>query len=91
VENRKTMSQSIRVAISLPAPVVKTVDALAGRRGESRSRFIASLLRRIASAKHDREISAEIDALFSDPNVRAEQRETADSFLSISAWCRETR
>lgn len=69
---------------------MKAVDALAGRCGESRSRFIVSLQRRIASAKRDHEISAEIDALFSDPNVRAEQRETAELFLSVSPCCRDT-
>jgi metal-responsive CopG/Arc/MetJ family transcriptional regulator len=83
------MSQSIRVGISLPLPVVKAVDDLAERRGESRSHFIAALLGRVASVKRDREISAEIDALFSDADVRAEQRETAELFLSASPWHRE--
>lgn len=80
------MSDSIRVAISLPPPVLKAVDELAERRGESRSSFIVSVLRRVASAKRDREIGVEIDALFSDPRVRAEQEETAELFLSVSPW-----
>jgi metal-responsive CopG/Arc/MetJ family transcriptional regulator len=85
------MGQTIRVAVSLPQPVAEAVDELAERRGESRSYFIASLLRRVASAKSDREISAEIDALFSDPAIAAEQKETAESFLRISPWHTEKR
>lgn len=80
------MRQTIRVAVSLPQPVVEAMDELAEQRGESRSHFIASLLCRVASTKRDREITAEIDALFSDPAIAAEQRETAESFLSISPW-----
>lgn len=85
------MRQRVRVALSLPQPVVEAVDELAERRGESRSHFIASLLHRVASAKRDRQISAEIDALFSDPAIRTEQRETAEAFLSISPWHSERR
>jgi metal-responsive CopG/Arc/MetJ family transcriptional regulator len=80
------MRQTIRVAVSLPQPVVEAMDELAEQRGESRSHFIASLLCRVASTKRDREITAEIDALFRDPAIAAEQRETAESFLSISPW-----
>jgi metal-responsive CopG/Arc/MetJ family transcriptional regulator len=80
---------SIRVAVSLPKPIANAVDQLAEQRGESRSRFIASLLARVASAKRDREIRAEIDALFASPTVRAEQRDTAEAFLGVSPWRRE--
>ena len=80
------MRQTIRVAVSLPQPVVEAMDELAEQRGESRSHFIAALLCRVASTKRDREITAEIDARFSDPAIAAEQRETAESFLSLSPW-----
>ena len=83
------MRHNIRVAVSLPQPVVSAVGALAEQRGESRSHFIATLLARVASAKRDREIRAEIDALFADPTVRAEQRDTAEAFLGASPWQRE--
>jgi metal-responsive CopG/Arc/MetJ family transcriptional regulator len=85
------MGHTLRVAVSLPETVVKAVDEIPEKRGESRSRFVASLLARIASAKRDREIAAEIDALFNDPAIRAEQRETAESFLRISPWEKEKR
>jgi len=85
------MRHNVRVAVSLPQPVVNTVDELAEQRGQSRSHFIASLLARVASAKRDREIRAEFDALFADPRVRAEQKDTAEAFLSVSPWQREKR
>jgi metal-responsive CopG/Arc/MetJ family transcriptional regulator len=78
-----------RVAISLPEPVLKTVDQLAARRGESRSRFIATLLSRVAGAKRDREITAQIDALLSDERIAVEQKRTADEFLRMSPWSKE--
>ena len=56
---------------------------------EIRNHFIASLLARVASAKRDREIRAEIDALFTDSEVCAEQRKTAEAFPSDSPWQRE--
>jgi len=85
------MRHNIRVAVSLPQAVVNAVDELAEERGQSRSHFIASLLGRVASAKRDREIRAEIDALFADPAVCAEQKDTAEAFLSVSPWQREKR
>ena len=85
------MRHNIRVAVLLPQPVVNAVDELAEQRGESRSHFIASLLARVASAKRDREIRAEIDALFADPTVRAEQKDTAEAFIRVSPWQREKR
>ena len=79
-----------RVAISLPEPVLKTVDRLAARRGESRSHLIATILSRVARAKRDREIMAQIDALFADETITMEQKRTADEFLRMSPWSKES-
>ena len=78
-----------RVAISLPEPVLKTVDRLAARRGESRSHLIATILSRVANAKRDREILAQIDTLFADETITVEQKRTADEFLRLSPWNKE--
>jgi metal-responsive CopG/Arc/MetJ family transcriptional regulator len=78
-----------RVAISLPEPVLKEVDQLAARRGESRSHLIATILSRVARAKRDREITAQIDTLFADETITAEQKQTADEFLRMSPWSKE--
>jgi metal-responsive CopG/Arc/MetJ family transcriptional regulator len=79
-----------RVAISLPEPVLKTVDRLAARRGESRSHLIATILSRVARAKQDREITAQIDTLFADETITVEQKRTADEFLRMSPWNKES-
>jgi metal-responsive CopG/Arc/MetJ family transcriptional regulator len=78
-----------RVAISLPEPVLKEVDQLAARRGESRSHLIATILSRVARAKRDREITTQINALFTDETIPVEQKRTADEFLRMSPWTRE--
>lgn len=78
-----------KIAISLPEPVLETVDRLATRRGESRSRVIATILSRVARAKRDRDITAQIDALLADKSITAEQKLTADEFLRMSPWPRE--
>jgi metal-responsive CopG/Arc/MetJ family transcriptional regulator len=78
-----------KIAISLPQPVLETVDRLAAQRGESRSRTIATILSRVARAKSDRDITARIDALFADETIRAEQKRTADAFSDIHPWTRE--
>ena len=78
-----------KVAISLPEPVLKTVDRLAARRGESRSHVIATILSRVARAKRDRDITMQIDALFADETITAEQKRMTDEFLRMSPWTRE--
>jgi metal-responsive CopG/Arc/MetJ family transcriptional regulator len=78
-----------KIAISLPEPVLKTVDRLAARRGESRSRVIATILSRVARAKQDRDITAQIDALFADESIVAEQKRTADELVRMSPWTKE--
>ena len=78
-----------KIAISLPEPVLDTVDELASRRGESRSRIIATILSRLARVKRERDITARIDALLSDESIAAEQKRTADEFLRMSPWRKE--
>ena len=78
-----------KVAISLPEPVLDTVDELASRRGESRSCVIATILSRLAHVKRERDITARIDALLSDESIAAEQKRTADEFLRMSPWRKE--
>jgi len=78
-----------KIAISLPEPVLDTVDRLAAQRGESRSRVIATILSRVTRAKRDRDITAQIDALFADETIVAEQKRTAEEFLRMSPWTPE--
>lgn len=69
-----------KFAISVPQEVMREVDRAAARRGISRSRFIGDVLRKVARARSDREITRRIDAVLSDPEVAAEQRSTARAF-----------
>jgi metal-responsive CopG/Arc/MetJ family transcriptional regulator len=75
-----------KIAISLPEVVLEQVDRLAASRGESRSHLIATVLDRVARAKHDRDVTTQIDALLADDRIAAEQKSTADEFLRMSPW-----
>jgi len=74
-----------KLAISLPEEVLERVDAAAARRGMSRSGFIASVLRRVAAAHSDAEVSKRVDELFADPSIAVEQRETAAAYRSAGS------
>lgn len=78
-----------KIAISLPETVLQTVDQLAARRHESRSHVIATILSRVARLKRNRDITAQINALFADETLLAQQKRTADKFLKASPWLRE--
>jgi Arc/MetJ-type ribon-helix-helix transcriptional regulator len=86
-EEERVMAMK-KIAISLPQPVLERVDRLAASRGESRSHLIATVLDRVARAKHDRDVTAQIDALLADQMIAAEQKATADEFLRMSPWPR---
>lgn len=75
-----------KIAISLPEPVLKRVDRLAASRGESRSHLIATVLDRVARAKRDHDIIAQVDKLFADETILSEQTNTSNQFLGISSW-----
>ncbi len=79
-----------KIAVSLPETVLATVDQLAEQRGESRSHLIATILERVARAKRDRDITAQIDALFADEVMGKEQKQTSEAFLRMSPWSKET-
>ena len=88
LEEKRTVAMK-KIAISLPQPVLRTVDQIAQHQRESRSHVIARILSRVARLKRDRDITAQIDALFSDGEIAAEQKRTADEFLRESSWPRE--
>lgn len=69
-----------KFAISVPEEVMKEVDRAAAARGVTRSRFISDVLRKAARARTDAEITRQLDELFSDESLAAEQREAAEAF-----------
>jgi hypothetical protein len=54
---------------------MRHVDRAARRRGMTR--IVSHVLARVAEARTDAEISRRVDALFRDPEVAREQRQTA--------------
>jgi hypothetical protein len=80
----KTVS-SKKVAISVPVEVIEQVDQAAKQQGVTRSGFITDVLRRVARARHDADITRRINQLFADPDVAAEQKRTARDFHAISS------
>ncbi|RMH38346.1 MAG: hypothetical protein D6689_19800 [Deltaproteobacteria bacterium] len=66
-----------KIAISVPEDVLAQVDRAAAQLGVPRSRFISDVLRRVASARSDAEIRRRVNAVFADPEVAREQRDTA--------------
>jgi metal-responsive CopG/Arc/MetJ family transcriptional regulator len=73
-----------KFAISIPEDVMEQIDRAAADRGLTRSGFISDALRRIARARSDSEITRRVDALFADPAVAEEQRETAAAFRAAA-------
>jgi metal-responsive CopG/Arc/MetJ family transcriptional regulator len=74
-----------KFAISIPVSVMQQVDLAARRQGFTRSRFIANVLRRVADARRDAEITRRINELFADPDLETEQKQTAREFNSSAA------
>ena len=69
-----------KIGVSLPSQVLAEVDQAAKERGETRSGFIANVLRRVARLKQDRGVTEEINRLFADGQIVQHQRETAQAF-----------
>jgi hypothetical protein len=66
-----------KFAISVPEEVMKRVDQAARKRRATRSGFISEILRSVAEASTDAQISERINRFFSDPNLRRKQRREA--------------
>ena len=73
-----------KLAISVPEEVLDEVDGAAKQRGMTRSGFITYVLRRLARARTDAEISRRVNELFSDPEVAREQAATAKEYRRLA-------
>ena len=71
-----------KIAISIPREVMVEVDRAARERGVARSRFISDVLRLVARARTDAEVTRRLDAVFADPRVAAEQVGDAERYLA---------
>lgn len=73
-----------KLAISLPEDVLAQVDRAAADRGLTRSGFIAQVLRQVARARGDAQVTARLNRLFGDPEVADEQSRTARGFRAAA-------
>lgn len=66
-----------KTAIAVPEDLLLAVDRVAEARHESRNRFVIRVLQEAVRARRDSEITARLDALFAQPDLAEEQRQTA--------------
>jgi len=74
-----------KIAISVPRDVMVEVDRAARERGVARSRFISDVLRLVAQARNDAEVTRRLDAVFADARVQSEQRDDAERYLTAGS------
>jgi len=79
-----------KVAITLPEEIVTQIDDAAHDRGESRSAFVANVLRAALRARRGEAITRQLNALFADEAVAAEQRRLTREMESAGTdWANE--
>ena len=79
-----------KTAIAVPDDVLQAIDKAAKRRGESRSRYITTVLRAAARAARDQEITRRLNELFADEGASEEQRRSAATFDELGTdWTDE--
>ncbi len=66
-----------KVAITIPAELLTTIDDMSKKKGISRSRFISNILREKVLDEKEKQIKASYDLVFSDKLILKEQIETA--------------
>jgi len=64
---------NVKIAISMPASLLKEADRMARANGRSRSAFLSDLVARAAKAAHDRQITTRLNRVFGDPEAAREQ------------------
>lgn len=79
-----------KTAIAVPEELLVEVDRAARARQESRNRFVIRVLEQAVRARRDREITARLDALFAQPDLAEEQRQTAAALDEVgTSWADE--
>lgn len=73
-----------KVALTIPKELVVIIDVLSKREGISRSKFVSTLLREKVLVERDRHLQDTYNRIFSDEQIRKEQKETARWFENMS-------
>lgn len=74
-----------KVAITLPIAVLAIIDRMARQRHESRSSFIAKSMERVSQVLCEQEVAEAYDSVFSEEDVREEQRDWSEKLLKNSS------
>ena len=67
----------VKIAISIPQDILKTVDKLSKEKNVSRSAYISNVLQLVGTKSKESEIINRINLLFSDPKIQKEQKKTS--------------
>jgi len=79
-----------RIVIAIPEDLLAAVDGAAGARGETRSRFVTTVLQEAVRANSDAEITTRLNRLFAEPDLAAEQsRTTQELDALVTEWSDE--
>ena len=66
-----------KIAISMPADLVTSIDIISKQKGMSRSRFISTVLHEKIMKEKERQIKEVYNRVFSDDSIKKEQLETS--------------
>jgi hypothetical protein len=66
-----------KTAIAVPEALLDAVDEAAAERGQSRSRYITSVLELAVRARKDAEVTRRLNELFADDSIKTAQRASA--------------
>lgn len=90
MRTKANTSRTVKTAITVPAKVLAAVDRVARERGQSRSRFISTVLAEAVRARRDAAITRALNELFADEALAEEEVRTAKE-LGASAvnWTEE--
>lgn len=79
-----------KTAITVPEELLADVDKAARQRGESRSRYITTVLRAAVRARRDEDITRRLNELFADERVQEKQRRSSAALDDAgSDWTNE--
>jgi metal-responsive CopG/Arc/MetJ family transcriptional regulator len=84
-KRRTRRKASRRTTITVPADLLAETDRAARERGESRSRYIARVLRAAMRARRDEEITRRLDEFYARyPEIAEEERRCAEEMERAS-------
>ena len=80
----------VKTAITVPADVLAEIDRAARARGESRSKYITRVLRAVARARRDADITTRLNELFAtEDSARSQGADTAFLDQIGTSWSEE--